>query len=229
MLDWLSADWWNGVAGLTGLIGLGSLATGLIAWVKNRRRVALPCLTARMTADGCLIENVGGETAVLVNIWYRDMEVRDGVFSRSLPSGGSMMLAGSWFDRDAELVVAWRPMSHVDVCVFQQLKPYLDGGNAEALDLLSVRLPFFWNRQWIHLVFVVEIFRRDNVRLLRLRRQGKRLRLSDAIRRRMVYESLNAKYRMARLFANTSSPASSDSPDTLWRNGSVADQAIAGA
>lgn len=229
MLDWLSADWWNGVAGLTGLIGLGSLATGLTAWMKNRRRVALPCLTARMTADGCLIENVGGETAVLVNIWYRDMEVRGGVFSRSLPAGGSMMLAGSWFDRDAELVAAWRPMSHVDVCVFQQLKPYLDGGNAEALDLLSVRLPFFWNRRWIHLVFAAEIFRRDNARLLRLRRRGRRLRLSDAIRRRMVYESLNAEYRTARLFANTSSPTSSDSPDTLWRNGSAADQAIAGA
>lgn len=229
MLDWLSADWWNGVAGVTGLIGLGSLTTGLTAWVKNRRRVALPCLTARMTADGCLIENVGGETAVLVNIWYRDMEVRGGVFSRSLPAGGSMTLAGSWFNRDVELVVAWRPMSHVDVCVFQQLKPYLDGGNAEALDLLSVRLPFFWNRRWIHLVFAAEIFRRDNARLLRLRRRGRRLRLSDAARRRMVYESLNAKYRIARLFANTSSPASSDSPDTLWRNGSAADQAIAGA
>lgn len=229
MLDWLSADWWNGVAGLTGLIGLGSLTTGLTAWVKNRKRMALPCLTARMTADGCLIENVGGETAVLVNIWYRDMEVRSGVFSRSLPAGGSMTLAGSWFNRDAELVVAWRPMSHVDVCVFQQLKTYLDGGNAEVLDLLSARLPFFGNRRWIRLVFATEIFRRDSVRLLQLRRQGRRLRLSDAARRRMVYESLNAKYQIAGLFANTSSPASSDSPDTLWRNGSVADQAIAGA
>ena len=229
MLDWLSADWWIGVAGLTGLIGLGSLTTGLTAWVKNRKRMALPCLTARMTADGCLIENVGGETAVLVNIWYRDMEVRSGVFSRSLPVGGSMTLAGSWFNRDAELVVAWRPMSHVDVCVFQQLKTYLDGGNAEVLDLLSARLPFFGNRRWIRLVFATEIFRRDSVRLLRLRRQGRRLRLSDAARRRMVYESLNAKYQIAGLFANTSSPASSDSPDTLWRNGSVADQAIAGA
>lgn len=175
------------------------------------------------------MENIGGETAVLVNIWYRGMKIRNETTPRSLPAGGMMALDCPMFERDAELVVAWRPLSHIDVCVFRRIKPYLDGGNAESIDLSAVRLPQFWDRRWIRPFSTGSIFRRDDIRLLRLHRQGRRLRSTDAALRRMAYETLNVEYRPARIFANTSSPASSDSPDTLWRNGSAADQASTAA